>query len=351
MNSNTPMLTLSTPLCFLSPADELTIGDLSEGVQIFGATGGGKTSGSGNFLAQTFLKSGLGGLVLTVKVDERQTWEKLAKETGRELLIFSPDNPWRFNFLDYEMKKSADRVQVENLVELFLVVLELDKQGEKAKNDSYWENTLKQLLRNTIDLLRLSKGNLSVLDLYKIVTSAPQSLADVDLDFLQVNGEGEGGNGGANNSKSKKPSKAERWLNASFCGECLLESFVKKEAGDLSDEEIGDLEIVQYYWTKEFPTLADKTRSVIVSSFTSLADVFLRGAMRELFTTTTNIVPEFTHKGAIIILDLPVHKYKKVGRYAQALFKYLWQNSIQERKVKEDSKPVFLWVDEAQFFY
>ena len=48
-----------------------TVRDAVEGVQIFGGIGSGKTSGSGRMIALKFLKAGFGGLVLTVKPDER----------------------------------------------------------------------------------------------------------------------------------------------------------------------------------------------------------------------------------------------------------------------------------------
>jgi len=96
--------------------------------------------------------------------------------------------------------------------------------------------------------------------------------------------------------------------------------------------------------------LNEKTRSIITFSFTGLADVFLRGDLRELFTTSTNIFPEFTHNGAVILLDLPVHEYGKTGQFVQSIFKYVWQKATERRTKSEDMTPVFLWADEAQFF-
>ena len=52
-----------------------------------------------------------------------------------------------------------------------------------------------------------------------------------------------------------------------------------------------DFEIVTDYFLMEFSSLSDKTRSVIVSTFTSMVDVLNRGLLRELFCTDTNITP------------------------------------------------------------
>ena len=73
-------------LKFPSPEgqDLWTVGDSFEGTQIFGATGSGKTSGSGKEIALSMLDAGFGGLVLTVKADERELWESYALHTKRD---------------------------------------------------------------------------------------------------------------------------------------------------------------------------------------------------------------------------------------------------------------------------
>lgn len=71
-----------TPLLRLSDRDVWTVRDSFEGTQIFGATGSGKTSGSGATLARAFLKAGYGGLVLTVKREEAGQWRQWLAEAG-----------------------------------------------------------------------------------------------------------------------------------------------------------------------------------------------------------------------------------------------------------------------------
>jgi hypothetical protein len=81
-----------------------------------------------------------------------------------------------------------------------------------------------------------------------------------------------------------------------------------------------------------------------------MADSFLRGTLRDLFCTTTNLVPELTHEGAVILLDLPVKEYNDIGRFAQILFKLLWQRATERRDTTKHPLPVFLWADESQYF-
>jgi len=314
------------------PENFWSVNDAFQGVQVFGGTGSGKTSGSGQALARAFMESNFGGLVLTAKTDEADTWRQYAEQTGRadDLIMVSEDEAYRFNFLRYELNRSgAGAGHTENLVNLFCSVLENSerKRGGAGGSEAYWQRTLKQLLRNTIDLAVLSLDDVDLPSLYRIITSAPRSTAETE---------------------------DEKWQNKSACF-ALLEIAEKKaeEAGRQSDYEI-----TRDYWLREFPGLAEETRSVIVSTFTSMADCFLRGLLRKLFCTDLNFSPEDTFNGKIIVLNLPVKEFNEIGQFAQVMFKYIWQraverripNGISRRQAEESIRPVFLWADEAQFF-
>ncbi len=314
---------LDQPLIHFSPLDVWRIKDAFEGCQVFGATGSGKTTGSGQAIAKSFLSAGFGGLVLTAKPDERSLWERYCRETGRDdsLIVFSPGNHWKFNFLDYEFRRpGAGAGLTQNLVTLFSTVVEVAErsQGGGAAQD-YWQRTLKQLMRNAIDLAAIGRGKVSLDLLYDIVSTAPSSPEEVVSDS---------------------------WQESSVCMGCIRDG----EAAKKSPLQAHDFELTAKYWLKEFAALAPKTRSIIVSSFTSLADVFLRGTLHDLFCTETNIVPEASAEGGIILLDLPVKEYAEVGQLAQVLFKFIWQRAIERRDVTKHQRPVFLWADESQLF-
>ncbi len=105
----TPDAALAMPLLWLGNNDPWTVRDACEGTAVFGATGSGKTSGSGQALAKAFLRSGFGGLVLCAKNDEVHLWQRYCRETNRSnsLIIFGPNQPHRFNFLNYELSRPA----------------------------------------------------------------------------------------------------------------------------------------------------------------------------------------------------------------------------------------------------
>jgi hypothetical protein len=93
-------------------SDRFTVRDLlNGGVAILGRTGSGKTSSSGKAIANALARlPGSGGLILAAKPGEdRAMWERIFQAAGRsqDLLVFSPDSPLRFNFLDYEMAQGG----------------------------------------------------------------------------------------------------------------------------------------------------------------------------------------------------------------------------------------------------
>lgn len=320
---------LDKPVLEFQTGDIIDFRSMLEGCVIFGQTGGGKTSGPGMAILRQFLNpsnfnGGMGGLVLTVKKGEAKEWKKYCERMGRlhDFVVISPNEKQRFNFLDYEyQRQKGEASRTENIVKMFFTVLSLG-QGDKkgGDNDRFWSGTLKQLLRNTIDLVTLATESLSILDMYRVILSAPED---------------------------QEEAASTEWLEGKGpCAQYLDRVF--NRFGVLSESRQKDFEIVRQYWTQDFPKLSEKTRSIIVTSFTSMADCFLRGQLRDLFCEETNVWPEDSHNGKIIVIDLPVKEYDELGQYAQVLFKYIWQGALERRE--EWTKPCFLWADEAQFF-
>jgi hypothetical protein len=317
---------LSTALLNLSGEDAWTIGDAVEGTLVLGATGSGKTSASGRAIATSMLGHGFGGLVLTAKADERANWERYCADTGRadDLIVFAPGGPWTFNFLDHERTRAgAGAGLTENIVNLLSTVLEVAERGSGAEggrgDEGYWRRANRQLMRNAVDLLSLSGGRVTIPDLYRVVISAPTSTEQL---------------------------RSEEWKANSFCFRCLAEADKRAK----HPRQAADFAIVADYFVVEFPALSEKTRSVIVSTFTSMVDVLNRGVLREAFCGETTLTPEAVEGGKIIVIDFPVKNFAEVGLFAQAIMKYAFQRSIERRTVDAATRPVFLWADEAQNF-
>jgi hypothetical protein len=309
-----------------SKDDPWTIRDAVEGALILGATGSGKSSGSGRTVAVSLLDAGFGGLVLTAKADERALWESYCRETNRggDLLIVGADAAHRFNFLNHELNRQGEGGGLtENLVNLFSNVMEIRERnatnGGGREDGTFWKQGALKCMRNAVDLVSLATGSVSVPDLVRVVLSAPQSAGQIrDNDYQQ----------------------------GSFCFHCLKEA----DRREKTPRQQHDFGVVCDYYLLEWPNLAERTRSVIQATFMGWADMLNRGLLRELFCTDTTITPAAVEEGKIILVDLPVKEFGEVGQFAQVLWKYCFQRAIERRKPAAIPRPVFLWADEAQHF-
>jgi len=325
--SNHGLIDLDTPLVMLSEDDPWTIRDSFEGVQVFGGTGSGKTS-SAKIFAMAFLETGYGGLVLTVKPEETQQWQEWAKEAGREddVITINPSCPYFFDFLEYEASRQ-DGSDTQTTVSLLMLIVEIANGGSVKGREPYFELALRQMQTNAIDLLKCAGEKVTIENMYRLVVTAPTSISKM----------------GSTEFREK-----------SYCFNCLnkaSDNYDKTtEKGILHFE---DFDIAFLYWTNEFPNLSEKTRSIIVSMFTTTADAFIRGNLKKLFITDNNkqpAPPDLARKGAIIILDLPVKKRDNVGRIGQAVYKLMFQKAMERTPYTDKSRPVFIWSDENQFF-
>jgi hypothetical protein len=317
---------LQRPLFSLSKKDLFTIGNAVENVLIVGGIGSGKTSASGRTLAMSYLSAGFGALILCVKPEEPELFRRYCALTGRlgDLVEFGPQHDWRFDPLAFELSRAgAGAGHTENLVQMFSALLDLgDKDAGRngGKNgEQYWRKAVQQLLRNLVDLLVLGTGQINVPDLYRLAVSTASTLEQV---------------------------RSEEWRSRSYCFRCLTEADKRPK----SPSQKRDFELVADYFLCELPALSDKTRSVILSTFTSMADVLNRGILRELFTNGSNIDPTAIERGKIVVVAMPLKEYGQVGLYAAALWKFAFQKSIERRDINTSPRPVVLWQDEGQFF-
>lgn len=314
---------LDQPLLHLTRSDDWRVRDACEGLQIFGGTGSGKTSGSGRAVATAFLRNGFGGLILTVKPDEPALWKRYCEETGRldDLVVIGSDCTERFNFLAHEATRpGAGAGLTANVVKLFMSALEvIERRSGGNGGDPFWDRAMKQLFRNATDLVVISGAGLSLSSISDVIISAPQSPEEVH---------------------------DEAWQKNSFCFRCIQEGHER----DKDEHQQHDFAQTVKFWLKEFAALSSRTRSNVVATFTSMADLLLRGVPRRLFCTDSTITPEASFDGRILLLDLAVKEFGEVGQLVQAIVKYSWQCAVERRVVRADTLPCFLWADESQLF-
>lgn len=311
--------------------------DAVRGVQIFGGIGSGKTSGSGKWIAKSFLMSNMGGIVLCGKPDEAETWIEYAKSVGREkdIVHFKEGTGYFFNPLEYERSREGlGGGLTTNLTTLFLNLFKLGQRisgdGESKGGERFWESALKRCLNRVIEIIKMSGEELSVFNMVRVVTSIPDADEMVKISSLKTDEQME--NYGAEN----------------FCMKCLYLAYTHLDINDYRQNR--DYDLADNFFLKEFPKLHNETRTTIQEMFLGLAEPFLSGLLADHFAQGLNITPEMTYEGKIIILDFPVKQYLEAGIYAQSIFKLIWQQATERRKVERGTLPVFLWVDESQYF-
>lgn len=305
--------------------------DAQTGVAVFGATGSGKTSGVAKHLALGYLANDFGGLVLCAKKEERRQWQQWAKDAGREedLVIVDASGRYRFNFLDWEASRAGEGGGLTiNIVALLdeiagAIAGGAGKADGGGGDNKFFDDALHHMNTNLVDLPLFAGLPVSLPLLRSIVNTAPTSIKEIE---------------------------DEQWQRVSTCAAILNEAEQRVRQADPETRQ--DFEECKNYWLREFPALAERTRSIIVLSFSMLVRPFITRPLRRLFSTDTNVRPEDAFNGKIIIVDLPVQEYRLAGRVANLAWKYCYQVAVLRRMQPRGAylRPVFLWADEAQNF-
>ncbi|MBX3396454.1 MAG: TraM recognition domain-containing protein [Phycisphaerae bacterium] len=320
--------------------------DAYEGLQIFGATGAGKSTSSGKAALHAFLKMGIGGLILTTKTDDASVYLKACLDAGRlgdvrvittgeRDYVFYRSKVERFNFLNRELTRAGPGGGLtHNLVYMLGTVAEVGSgRSSRGKADPFWDFARDEMLVQAIEILTFARGRLTLPELYEFVSTAPSTPAMLEAEVRRA--------------ESKQPGKL------SFAYECLRDAQTKLMQRQVPDAKYRDLLQAAIYWQRRFPTMGARTQSSIIAHFTGIAMALLSSPIREIFCSDQpdTIQPSDTFTDdTIIIIDLPVKEFHHVGRYTQAVFKYAWQMDLERRDISVHPKPTFLFADESQNF-
>jgi type IV secretory pathway TraG/TraD family ATPase VirD4 len=343
---------------------DFTIRNAVEGVQIFGGIGGGKTSGSGRLLKIKLLANGFGGLVLTVKPDEKDTWLEYAEITGRQndVIVIEPgQKKYVFNFLEYESKKEYGTSYTDNVHQVLRTVIRAsEEKSDGRSDDAFWQDSLDLFLNNLITLCLLAYDKVTVQLLFDIAQSVPKkkaTSANNDDNAQKQNPEDDkieltAYEKAIKRAKEKITVATKEWNSSQPDGS--IYSLTEEQYDEMLEEAIPgyrELKMLVNFFKESFYNIGEKTKGIIEFCLTSFLQRLLRDPIYSLFARyKSTVTPEHCLHGKIIILNLPVKTYHKAGQDAQILFKYIWQRAMEQRDVKENPRPVFLWADEAQHF-
>ena len=304
------------PLVWLSKKDAYSIESAVTGTLVLGSNGSGKTSLS-RYFAQSFCNAGFGALVLAAKKSDRQWWIDVMKKAGREsdLFIIAPDQPWRFNVIEYDLMRAGGLAErIDNVMTTFDDVLA--QAGQHFSGESQqWINAAKDLMRRAVAILASAHDSFTYGDIIDFIAEAPDT---------------------------PERTKAPEFSQSEFAR-------ILASAQERNDTEFGwpDFDRMKTYWMRDYPRLPVNTRESARFVLNHLQGNLETGRAKELFGTTTNITPEDTFDGAVIFVDLPMSESSNIA--AQMLFKIVWQSAVLRRgdALRQRLRPVALWIDEA----
>jgi hypothetical protein len=309
----------------LSDSDVVRFRDIIEGgCLITGGLGSGKSSTSARNLALSFLASGFGGLVLTVKSDETAHWKEYAKLTGRtnDLVTFNAESGLSFDPLGYTWNvPGRSAAHIETIVELFTTLMAVGKVYQPSSGERYFEQAVEELMRATLIVLSNAGEPISINTIHKVISSLP-----IEREQVDSNG----------------------WQQSSECSRII--SRLRERKAIFSPSQWDDLDIAIVYLLEKWPGLDTRTRSNIESTWSGMASKFTYDPFRSLFCSgRVDFTPEqTTHDRKIIVLDMPVLEYgRETSRLCQILVKIIFQRAWLRHQYKPGCcHGAFLFQDE-----
>lgn len=337
-----------------NPKDQITLRQALNHLIVFGQTGSGKSSSSTRQIFTSFLKSNMGGLIMTAKSSDTRDYvnyihalkEKGIIDRTNDVIVFSEGAEYSFSPLEYEQKRTGKGAgSIYNLVELLYSIYELDKsisgQGKSGRGDSdFWTKAVKRVIKYSLTLIYIAEKSITFSNLHGMVISLLNKDEYLRLQSILEN-------------RKTMIKDLRKWANSNFFIEVFYEATLKLsekiDSGDRSKER-------EYHLARQFfdhfPKISEKTRSIVIESLLGILEPMLSGAAYEHFgVKPTNIEPELCFDGKIIILDWSIKEYGPLARLLQGIFKWQWMKAMERRSFQpEKDRAVFLMADEAHLF-
>jgi len=301
--------------------DPFTVRDLLRSIAIFGATGSGKTSGSGKWLAEAIVTHRRSsGLILCAKPEDEAMWRRIFANADRksDLLIFEPGGALRFNFLSYVVKSGGDTRQITKCITSIGETLR-SSDASGREDSQFWEREQERMLYNAVEVVKQATGRVTAPDLQNFITTAAGSPSEISTPV---------------------------WQGKFHC-RCMKAAYEKEK----SPTEQHDYELAQDYWLGEIPNMADRTKSSILVGVLGILHVFNTGVVRELASDETNVTPDdMLKKCRWVLVNMPPAQWGDAGSFINAGWKFLTEWRVLRRQAEPSDHVHVIWCDEAQQF-
>lgn len=303
--------------------EPFSIRNLLQSVAVFGATGSGKSSGSAKTILWSLIKLGrqVGGTILGAKPEDLAETQELFRAAGRldDLLVFSPESGHTCNYMDFIVKLGGhDAREVTKFLNVIKESLQTSETKGGGEMGDFWATAQEEQIFNAVVPVLLAEGELRPDVLRDFILGAAHDPAQFDDPKWRE---------GLHNTVLRKAHRA-----------------VKRRT------DILDLEGATKYWTRQYPTLAEKTRSCVDFGTLSLLNTYCRGTVRQMIAEQTSFSPVRSLLGHWIFCDMSPAAYGDGGIVVNAGLKYLCQRMLLRREFTPGDTVHVLWMDEAQQF-
>lgn len=295
---------------------------------ITGQTGSSKTEGSGSLLLNSSVRADDGLMVLGSKSGESGEAARVlrfARACGREedVEIVRADGKHRIDALHHIFEVSGSSY-VSTCSDFLTTMLRIGKRRSGAGSaDPFWEDSTSQLNKTLLVWAGMG-GKVSLPFLAKMLASMPRS--------------------------------PDQLASESFRESSLAyQTIARAEVTASKDQASWQQYEMSLDYLRQWVHLPDRTRESININWTASYDHLLREPLLSAISSgPTTITPEETHTGdnKILVIDVPSTKDQgQSSKFLNATWKYLWQLSVLNRDIEEDSPITTLFVDEASEFF
>ncbi|WP_145377600.1 type IV secretory system conjugative DNA transfer family protein [Symmachiella dynata] len=235
----------------------------------------------------------------------------------KDLIVFSPDGPWRFDFLDYEMRQGG---HTRNITRLIMTIGETLRSSDHSasENSDFWEREQERMLYNAVQIIKVATGKVTAPDLQRFIGGAANGAEEIS---------------------------SESWQTG-FHHQCIRAAYL----ADKSAVDTHDCQLAFDYWLSELPRMASKTKSSIEVGVNGILHVFNTGITRSLVSGGTNVSPDDMFDRKWVMVNMAPAAWGDIGSFINAGWKYLTQKAILRRDATEGDSINVIWCDEAQQF-
>ncbi|HVX12736.1 MAG TPA: hypothetical protein VHC22_16260 [Pirellulales bacterium] len=270
-----PIDPLDYPLMQWVPGCWFTVRHLLANVLALGATGSAKTSGSGRQLMRAIVRLPTsGGLLLCSKPEDIDEIRAIFDRAGRldDLIVVNADGELGFNYLDFAISLGADARDLTRWVMVPAETLRARESKGGGEMGDFWDRENERLIYNAVLVILLAKQRITISDIQQFIMTSLQNPQQVT---------------------------SPEWQGC-FHDKCMRAAFDAPK----TPIQQHDFDIATAYLFREWPSMADKTKSSINTGVLGMLHCMNSGLARVLCSDKTNVSPAEMLRGRWIAINL-----------------------------------------------